>query len=190
MTRALPSTYAEAEEQALRPPAEKLGNGESVSIYFTLENSHEAFLNVRQTDDWPNVMDDPIFVEFPDINVELTSLEDVIANRDRPDWSIEEVVQDREDREITDSNWNVMDNLEQALTSGQHSANEPESGARDKSDSPHAQPSAAKDQSQEDILAQLGVTGSPKPVYPTPGPAYMPPQPVEEPVKTPDKPPR
>ena len=76
-----------------------------MSIYFTLENSHEAFLNVRQIDDWPNnVMDDPIFVEFPDANVELISLEDVIANRDCPDWSVEEVVQDREDREVTDSN--------------------------------------------------------------------------------------
>lgn len=32
-----------------------------------------------------------------------------------------------------------------------------------------------KDQAQEDILAALGVTGSPKPVFTTPGPAYKPP---------------
>jgi hypothetical protein len=34
---------------------------------------------------------------------------------------------------------------------------------------------AEKDQAQEDMLAALGVTGSPKPVFTTPGPAYMPP---------------
>jgi hypothetical protein len=34
-------------------------------------------------------------------------------------------------------------------------------------------PEFEKDQAQEDLLAALGVTGSPKPVYITPGPAYM-----------------
>jgi len=38
-------------------------------------------------------------------------------------------------------------------------------------------PEFEKDQTQEDILAALGVTGSPKPVYITPGPAYMAPPP-------------
>lgn len=32
-----------------------------------------------------------------------------------------------------------------------------------------------KDDAQEDILAKLGVTGAPRPVFSTPGPAYMPP---------------
>lgn len=187
VTRALPSTYAEAEEQALKPPAEKLENGESVSIYFTLANSHEAFLNVRQTDDWLNVMDDPVFVEFPEDNVELIALEDVIANRDRPDEK--EVVENGEEKEQTDSNWNIMDNLEQALTSGQHSGKH-HPDTTEVTTSPTSQLTAAKDQNQEDILAQLGVTGSPKPPCPTPGPPYLPSRPDEEPLATPENPPR
>jgi hypothetical protein len=66
MTRALPATFEEAEEQSLKPTPEELGNGESVSIYFTAENSHEAFLDVRQTDEWDYIKDDPVFVIFTD----------------------------------------------------------------------------------------------------------------------------
>lgn len=163
VTRALPSTYDEAEEQALKPPAEKLGNGESVSIYFTLENSHEAFLNVRQTDEWRKIRNDPIFVVFPDEkDMNLIPIEECIANRDRPDEPYEE--EEQEDDEMEDSNWNVMDNLEQAL-SGQDVGQKPP---------PARESGASRDQAQEDILASLGVTGSPKPPSGEPVPVPFP----------------
>lgn len=156
MTRALPSTYEGAEEQALKPPAEKLGNGESVSIYFTVENSHEAFLDVRQTDEWHKIKSDPIFVVFPDEkDMDLIPLEECIAQRDRPDVPLEDAKED-EDEEMPDSTWNVMDNLEQALAGH-------EEAAKAKLPATIKDHDHSRTQEQEDILAKLGVTGSPKP---------------------------
>jgi hypothetical protein len=181
VTRALPSTWAEAEEQALKPPAEKLGNGESVSVYFTWENSHEAFLDVRQTDEWHVIKDDPIFVVFPDDkDMDLIPLEECIAKRDRPDEPLEEG-QEYRDTEMRDANWNVMDNLEQAL-SGLTEDAKPETPVQSKA--------LTRDQQQEDILAKLGVTGTPKP--PSDEPFTLPSQAVDEkpPASLPQKPPK
>lgn len=155
VTRALPSTFEEAEAQALKPPAEPLGNGNSVSMYFTLENSHEAFLNVRQTNYWRKVKNDPAFVEFSDKNVEFIPLATCIANRDRPDEPIQEVTEEEdEDEEMQDTGFNVMGKLEDFLASSvTPTKNQPKSGKSE---------SARLEQAQEDILASLGVTGTPK----------------------------
>ncbi|KAF2800075.1 hypothetical protein K505DRAFT_331985 [Melanomma pulvis-pyrius CBS 109.77] len=157
VTRALPSTYIEAEEQALKPLAEKLGNGESVSMYFTVENSHEAFLDVRQTDQWENIRHDAVFTVFKDEEMSdpdtLVSLEQCIAERDRPDLAIEEAIEEV-DEDIQDAAWNVMDHLEKALLGHDEEAKPPR---------PYTQTTSPRSQAQEDILAILGVTGSPKP---------------------------
>jgi hypothetical protein len=155
VTRALPSTFDEAEEQALKPVPEGLDNGESVSVYFMAENSHEAFLDVRQTDDWESIRHDPVFVVFSDEDMRqnLVSLEDCIAQRDRPDEQVETLQRD-DDEEMPDASWNVMDHLEQALVSTRRT---PQSRAVGE------QEATATDFSQEDILAKLGVTGAPKP---------------------------
>ncbi|RAR08298.1 hypothetical protein DDE83_006058 [Stemphylium lycopersici] len=154
VTRALPSTFAEAEEDALKPTPEKLDNGDSVSMYFTADNSHEAFLNVRQTDEWETIQDDPVFVVFTDEEMQnnLVTLEDCIAQRDRPDEA-QEVVMHDEDMEMRDATWDIMDNLEQALTN--HGSGRSNTVKRET-----ASPTRT---SQEDILAELGVTGTPKP---------------------------
>lgn len=153
-TRALPSNFADAEEQALKPPAEKLGNGESVSVYFTAENSHEAFLNVRQTDEWYRIRKDPVFVVFTDEDMarSLIPIEECLALRDRPDELVEEA--EEEDEVMHDASWNVMDNLEQALSGN---------GGEPKSLMAEETGGSTKDQEQEDILAKLGVTGTAKP---------------------------
>jgi hypothetical protein len=156
VTRALPSTFAEAEEQALKPIPERLGNGESVSIYFTAENSHEAFLNIRQMEEWDLIKDDPVFVVFTDedMSQHLVTLEDCIAQRDRPDELITSTKKE-EDEVMDEVDWSVMDNLEQALSTG---------GAEAKHEQTDQGPRAMHNQTQEDILAMLGVTGSPKPL--------------------------
>ncbi|KAL5118098.1 hypothetical protein ACEQ8H_003933 [Pleosporales sp. CAS-2024a] len=167
VTRALPATFDEAEEQALKPAPDKLDNGESVSVYFMAENSHEAFLDVRQTDEWETIKDDPIFVVFSDEDMQqnLVTLEDCIAQRDRPDEDY--TLQQRDDdEEMPDASWSVMDHLEQVLST---TKNEPESINEEARASP--QPSNL----QEDILAKLGVTGAPKPPVdgPQPPPPYF-----------------
>jgi len=156
VTRALPATFKEAEDQSHRPTPERLGNGESVSIYFTAENSHEAFLDVRQTDDWEYVKDDPAFVIFTNEEMQsnLIPIEDCIAQRDRLDEPVEWDVR-TEDAEMREADWSVMDNLEQALSA---SGQEPKSAVQTHT------PQTARAQTQEDILALLGVTGLAKPV--------------------------
>lgn len=166
VTRALPATFEEAEDQSLKPTPEKLGNGESVSVYFATENSHEAFLDVRQTDDWDDIKDDPAFVIFTDEDMQndLVPIEDCIAQRDRPDEPVEWDAT-AEDAEMREADWSVMDNLEQALSA---SGEEPIPAAQTRETQPD------RLQTQEDILALLGVTGPPKPVSEEPMPFPMP----------------
>ncbi|CAO2654854.1 Nn.00g115870.m01.CDS01 [Neocucurbitaria sp. VM-36] len=180
MTRALPSTFAEAEEQTLRPTPEKLDNGESVSMYFMAENSHEAFLDVRQTDEWEQIRDDPIFVVFTDeeMHHNLVSLEDCIAQRDRSDQLPEGTSRD-EDQEMHDAAWDIMDNLEQALSSSNGNS-KPSGLKKDAASSP--------ERSQEDILAMLGVTGAPKPPSDEPMPVSFPSHKEEPSASLPEKP--
>ncbi len=181
VTRALPATFGEAEEQSLKAMPEKLGNGESVSIYFTAENSHEAFLDVRQTDEWDHVKNDPAFVTFKDEEMRnyLVHIEECIAQRDRPDESSERIAI-TEDAEMHEADWSVMDNLEQALSA---------SGEGPKPAGRTAQSRSAILQTQDDILASLGVTGMPKPVSGEPMPFTFPAVEVEStgpPSKVPD----
>lgn len=171
---------------------------ESVSKYFVGEKAEEALLNVRQTREWKNVKDDLIFVEFP-ATYDLIPLREVKASRDRPDIDDEEVgsemdIEEGDELELPkkepieherESSHHVTDNLFQALSSSDYSTgNKPGSDATVLTNSATAPPDQnqmqplqpVRDTAQEDILAQLGVSGSPKPVYPTPGPAYMPPR--------------
>jgi hypothetical protein len=186
VTRALPSTFSEAEEQALKPVAEKLDNGESVSMYFTVDNSHEAFLDVRQTDEWDSIRDDAVFTVFRDEEMSdpdtLVTLEQCIAERDRPDPMLEEIKEGEEEEEedMQDSAWNVMDNLEQALSGHEEDV---------KPERPYGPSSSSKSQAQEDILAMLGVTGSPKPPSNEPAPFPFPMVAVKPPASLPEKPP-
>ena len=155
VTRALPSTFADAEEQSSNPTPEKLNNGDSVSLYFTAENSHEAFLDVRQTDYWEVIRADPIFVVFADeeMRSNLLPLEDCIAQQDRSDESSDNDC-GNEDEEMPDATWNIMNNLEQALSSNTVGSVPVES----KWETP-----SSPNKTQEDILAMLGVTGLAKP---------------------------
>jgi hypothetical protein len=180
MTRALPATFDEAEEQSLRPAPEKLGNGESVSIYFTADNSHEAFLDVRQTDAWEYIQSDPAFVMFTDEEMQhnLVPVEECIAQRDRPDEPLD-VDLKGEDAEMCEADWSVMDHLEQVLSA---------SGEDSKLANVVPEPELAKAHAtQEDILAALGVTGSPKPWSGEPMSLTMPTPNQEFPVPLPER---
>ena len=124
-----------------------------MSIYFTHENSHEAFLDVRQTDEWYRIRKDPIFVVFDkeEMARNLVPIEECIAARDRPDEPVEEI--EDEDEDMPDCVWNVMDGLEQALSSGPEDAKKSFTKGKEEQGG----------QTQDDVLAKLGVTGAPKP---------------------------
>ena len=173
----MPSSFDVAEDLATQPPPKPLENGESVSLYFTLENSHEAFLNVRQTDGWPNVENDSIFYEFP-IKSDMVPLGEVVALRNRPDFSDEYNSRDEpiEDGEVSErgSDWNIMDHLEEALggtDADNHRNLRPRS--RGQASNLKDKAEAKLEDEQEELLARLGVSGSPKPVQPGPIAIYQ-----------------
>lgn len=91
--RPLPSVYAEAELEALAPTALTKKEEECISRYFTSDKVHEVELSVKQTDEWEQVKDDLIFVEFAP-SCEVVPIHQVIANRDRPDIGDEYSEQD------------------------------------------------------------------------------------------------
>ena len=148
-----------------------------MSLYFTLENSHEAFLNVRQTDDWSNVENDSIFYEFP-AKCDMVPLGEVVALRNRPDFSDEYKSRDEpiEDGEVSErgSDWNVMDHLEEALggtDADNHRNVTPKS--RGQVSDPNDGADMKLEDEQEEFLSRLGVSGSPKPVQPGPIAIYQ-----------------
>lgn len=146
-------------------------------MYFTAENSHEAFLDVRQTDEWESIRDDPIFVVFSDedMRTNLVTIEACIDElRERPDDHLVGSSGDR-DEEMPDASYSVMDDLEQAL-SGSNGATQ----ARNTRSPPSL--------SQEDILAKLGVTGAPKPSSGESMSLQIPEHDAKPPVALPQKP--
>src|ERR1700753_3993615 len=82
--RALASNFEEAEVYFKRPQPKPYGNGESVSKYFIALNAHAAFLDIRQTEHWKIIKDDPIFAEFP-AEFETVPVDEVLKVLNRPD---------------------------------------------------------------------------------------------------------
>ena len=210
--RALPSTFAEAELEALAPRKPHPPGEECISDYFVASKQEEALLSVRQTDAWDEVKDDITFRDFADVPPTIVpkSLLGKYIYRTDSTWTMpaqdmtpepeptrrkSEVNSDTsggameiDSRQSPKSQGrsddvseqeDVLGGLEQALqqngtTNGsrRHShASSTASVVSQKISRPKPLP-PVRDQAQEDILAQLGVTGSPKMVYQTPGPAF------------------
>ncbi|KAK4544454.1 hypothetical protein LTR36_004345 [Oleoguttula mirabilis] len=225
---ALPSTFAEAELEALAPRKPRPSDEESISEYFVQEKREEVLLSVRQMEAWEEVKNDLIFRELPRVCSEILSMYGLLERyRDRPDpkWTAppqgnspptptpdisrqgtpmraepsndDMDVASRQDSsqyiktEDSIEQGDVLGSLEHALystgpTNGHTQAQQSTAGgwhSRTTSISSQTgeritrpQPLApVRDRAQEDLLAALGVTGSPKMVYQTPGPAFAPP---------------
>lgn len=209
----LPSTFKEADLDAIAERKPKTLDDDCISIYFTKEKRDECFLSVRQTALWEEVKEDPIFREFPVVPSQIITMSELLEMyRDRPDpvWAAgtpdasreatpDEMCQSQDDVEIdhhswgkhsTDRNDRVCSN-ERACSVASEQLNGYRHGSHSRSHSRTASVSSTageritrpvplppvRDQNQEDLLAALGVTGSPKLVYQTPGPALgAPPQ--------------
>ena len=195
--RPLPATFDEAELEAIAPRPPQPSDLESISEYFINSRRDESLLDIRQTDRWESRRNDPIFREFLAVSEEIISPEAMaIRWRDRPDPTWNEYVgspspepepkrikrentadsqaSTRIKRENTADSQDVLGNLEKALEQSNNSfsyANNPgPSNTLQSIDRPRPM-GIVRDQAQEDILASLGVTGSPKMAYQTPGPA-------------------
>lgn len=174
--RPLPATAALAELDAIAPRVEKPTDLESISEYFINSKVESNMLDVRQTDQWETVKNDLIFRSFSAVPVSCITPDKMQAKwRDRPDPNWTERVESPtpEPEPAKPSNIkqepDALSDLEKVLESSSSSFGNQNTNSTDR---PRALGGVARDQTQEDVLASLGVTGSPKMVYQTPGPAY------------------
>ncbi|EMC91596.1 hypothetical protein BAUCODRAFT_126596 [Baudoinia panamericana UAMH 10762] len=195
----LPSSYAEAELEAIAPRKPRPLDEPSVSDYFTKENKDEALLSIRQTEEWEHVKNDLIYRDFPAVPNEIVPLSAMLEKyRYRPRLGLQRSTAEYaspgpESRSQTPAGGDesqeqndMLGNLEQALfATNTYSRRDAKvaNGVRSHSRSASVTSTATeritrptplapvRDQQQEDVLAALGVTGSPKMVFQTPGPA-------------------
>lgn len=211
-TYPLPSTFREAELEALAPSKVKPAEGECISMYFSKEKADEQLNTVRVSDSWEEVKDDLIFRELAKSTAQLISYAQMLDKyrcQFDPSWAerapsmspVPELTHSRRSSraesqtaegamEMEEAD-DVLHNLEEALnTNGRQSrasTHRPRSAMshHSRASSVSSQRSGVisrprplpplRDSAQESVLAQLGVTGSPKLVYETPGPAFGPP---------------
>ena len=213
--RPLPSTFSEAELEALAPRPYPANGGICISEYFAAEKGEEQLNTVRLSDSWVEIKDDLIFKEFLQIGYETIRLDKmtqkyrnrVDAKWDRFDSSASISHLARASIETTapvDNRRHGSRPASRTRSRNGHRDNslqrQDQAGSRSNSQAPNYRPSSAasnhsrassvcsrystqrpkalepiRDQAQDDILAKLGVTGSPRLVYETPGPAFGPP---------------
>jgi hypothetical protein len=217
--RPLPSTFSEAELEALAPRPHPSYSDDCISEYFTADKGEAQLNTVRLSEAWVEIKDDLIFKEFLQIGYEtirLDMMSQKYRNRADSKWdssdssaSISHLA--RASIETTESadmghrrgsrpasrtgsrnghrENNTLQPLDQALMNGgrrgSQGPNRPSSAMSNHSRASsvcsrysNPRPKALepiRDQAQDDILAKLGVTGSPRLVYETPGPAFGPP---------------
>lgn len=82
MGRPLPSTLTDEDEISRLPAFASLLPGMSVSKYYLNKRAEEYDLNIRETEDWPFMMADPIFMDIP-TDGEVIPISELIARRDR-----------------------------------------------------------------------------------------------------------
>ncbi|EAS27936.3 uncharacterized protein CIMG_09140 [Coccidioides immitis RS] len=78
VARPLPSTLTDRDEITMPPPLASLPRGMSISKYILDKKAEEFTCNIRDTEDWPFIMDDPIFMEIP-ADGKLISIKELLA---------------------------------------------------------------------------------------------------------------
>ncbi|KAI1982485.1 hypothetical protein LOZ55_000267 [Ophidiomyces ophidiicola] len=82
VARPLPSTWTDRDDAMIPPPLSSLPRGMSISKYILDKKPDEFGSNIRETEDWPFMMDDPIFLEIP-MNSDLISVKELIEIRNK-----------------------------------------------------------------------------------------------------------
>ncbi|KAK2746318.1 hypothetical protein FQN57_003199 [Myotisia sp. PD_48] len=80
VARPLPSIFSELDDISKLPPLSSLPRNMSVSKYFLDKHSDEFEENIRNTEDWPFMMGDPIFEDLPS-DGELVPVSELIARQ-------------------------------------------------------------------------------------------------------------
>lgn len=193
VSRPLPADFIVADGIVPISPPSIEDDGRSLSKYHARETLESLDQNIKDSDYWDEVKEDPIFQPVLDNGAILTVAE-LISHRDLHDDADEGSDSEREDGELTqESNmtsdepdsYDFMNSLEHALNAGGASANayqplgEPSTHAVEQAHLPSQYEEASSDidtaRATEERLAALGVTGLPKPVR-APARPYPPPE--------------
>ncbi|KAI9772528.1 MAG: hypothetical protein M1840_000733 [Geoglossum simile] len=122
--RPLAATFSQSEAQDPLPPLWPEESGKSVSKYISLDSLNETCASIRNSNDWENMSNDPIFREIGDdrglvpIDELLTSRGRYEGNADRDQTRASSSSSDHGGNQSDQPGWSVMDNLEYALNSG------------------------------------------------------------------------
>lgn len=155
-------TWELAEEQekdnGLHRPA--LGNRDSVSEYYRHDNDYQAYLDVRQTDEWEEYQNDPIFKDLTGQG-NWIPLQEAITLRERiesPSSSTSDGSHDRLWDEV--EQWQRSVDAEESYSQSSHPPQDSMSDRNHDHYDDHYQFSSGH---QEKVLARLGVEGPAKP---------------------------
>lgn len=189
----LPADFTAADTVVPTPPQSVESYGRSLSKYHAHEELASLDRNVRDSDYWDDLKEDPMFLPIVDDGAIITVAE-LISQRDLHNTADAGSDSEREDGElIQESNimsdepdsYDVMNSLEHALNAGgapptiHQPLGEPSTLATEQAHLQLQYEEASSDmdsaRATEERLAALGVTGMPKPVR-APARPYPPPE--------------
>lgn len=175
--RPLPANFIVADAIAPFEVSRVEDQGRCESKYWGNGALSKLSQHVRNSNDWEDLLNDPIFLDIP-VDSEIIPLEDLTSlynprhcddGIEESEEQFEEVVTESKSPQNGEDIGDVMDSLEHALSEGR----------RKQPDSTYNTTNILKEPVQpskntEDVLAALGVTGAPKPVR-APARPYPPP---------------
>jgi hypothetical protein len=175
--RPLPANFIVADAIAPFEAARAEDQGRCESKYWSNGILSELSQHVRNSSDWDDLLNDPIFLDIP-VDSEIIPLEDLTSlynprhyddGIEESEEQLEEIVTESKNPQNGEDMGDVMDSLEHALSEGRRKQPDSTYNTTDISNEP-VQPS----NNTEELLAALGVTGAPKPVR-APARPYPPP---------------
>ncbi|KAI9705485.1 MAG: hypothetical protein M1836_006240 [Candelina mexicana] len=174
--RPLPAVLVVAEDGTPTPLQVVTGNVDPLCVSRYFMDAHEVCLSVRDTVHWEDVRDDPVFRDIPE-DCELIAVDHILGNRDYLDVGAQDEIFDEEEGELSqsqqieDHTWANHDGngwreagehdfgLDSRSLKTQRNLKSPEALNKTEMDYAHA-----TQETTEERLARLGVTGEAKPV--------------------------
>ena len=175
--RPLPSNFVVADAIAPFEASSVEDLGLCESKYWPKGVLSKLYQHVRDTSDWDDLLNDPIFLSIPDES-EIIPIEDLTSlynqshcgdGNEQLEERVQEVVEEVKSPQDGEDTGDVMDSLEHALSEGRRK--QPDAKCTT-TDTPKEPVNPRTD--TEELLASLGVTGAPKPVR-APARPYPPP---------------
>lgn len=175
--RPLPSNFIVADAIAPFESSRGEDQGRCESKYWPKGDLDKLYQHVKDSNDWVDVSNDPIFLTIPEESdsiplEDLTSLYNQTHSDDgneETEEQVQESVEDSRSPQDGGDTGDFMDSLEHALSQGRRKQPDQECSTTN-----IQKESAESHTNTEEILASLGVTGTPKPVR-APARPYPPP---------------